>query len=77
MIHISRPTGRGIEAALHVNASAGAAGEPIAFLNLFNPTAAALVATLRLPLYYAAALPASRLVRRKFKELVRVRVSSS
>ena len=77
VIHISRPTGRGIEAALHVNASAGAAGEPIAFLNLFNPTAAALVATLRLPLYYAAALPASRLVRRKFKELVRVRVSSS
>jgi hypothetical protein len=61
VIHISRPTGRGIEAALHVNASVGAAGEPIAFLNLFNPTAAPRVATLRLPLYYAAALPASRL----------------
>ena len=62
VIHISRPTGRGVEATLHVNASAGAAGEPLAFLNLFNPTDAARVAALRLPLYYAAALPASRLV---------------
>lgn len=52
VITVIRPTGASIEAALHVNASAGA-GEPCAFVNLFNPTPRALTQTIDLPVYYA------------------------
>jgi hypothetical protein len=53
VIHIRRPTGSGIEASLHVNASASAAGGLPAFANLFNPTARSITATIDLPVYYA------------------------
>lgn len=56
MVHVSRPSGRGLEVIVHVNASA-TPDEPRAMANLFNPTEATIKRTVELPLYYAGVAP--------------------
>ena len=51
-VHVRRPSGGGVEATLHVNASAATA-EPRGFLNIFNPMDIAVSTRIDLPVYYA------------------------
>ena len=56
MVHVSRPSGRGLEVIVHVNASA-TPDEPRAMANLFNPTEATIKRTVELPLYLCGRRP--------------------